>query len=187
MAPEPGPVAQQVHQHVEHLDVGTSPGSASRLPSPSGHASRSFDASARAPGAARSFLTEVLRSWGRERLTDDAVLVVSELTSNAVFHARSQVTVTVTARPGSIRLSVRDDDPTAPVLQAPGPTDAGGRGLLLVAALSARWGVDELPSGKVVWAELDDRAPEATVPDRGRPARADAATEGVCPPRPRGT
>jgi len=89
---------------------------------------------------------------------DDVALLVSELASNAVRHARSPFTVAVGCDASMVRVEVTDDSPAVPVPQAP-PVDAvTGRGLMIVQALARRWGVETTESGKVVWFEIDCRA-----------------------------
>jgi hypothetical protein len=107
-----------------------------------------------APRAARHFVADTLRQWGGpwsgDPLAVDAAIVVAELAANAVVHARSDFTVTVSRRPGAVRIAVRDDVPRAAPLQA-----APGHGLGLVNTLATRWGVQSpAAGGKLVWAEL---------------------------------
>ncbi|MFI1953509.1 helix-turn-helix domain-containing protein [Streptomyces xinghaiensis] len=100
-----------------------------------------------------------LAARGMEELTDDGALIVSELVSNAVRHARSHaIRVTVT-RPGPsrVRIGVVDKSTRLPELGEPRDEDEGGRGLPLVRALARDWGTDSLPWGKRVWAELCGR------------------------------
>jgi anti-sigma regulatory factor (Ser/Thr protein kinase) len=85
---------------------------------------------------------------------DDARLVVSELTTNAVVHAGSPFSVAVRHEGSAIRIAVHDSNPTLPVLRDGGPAAPSGRGLHLVRALTSAWGVDRSPDGKTVWAEL---------------------------------
>lgn len=103
---------------------------------------------------ARSHVRERLDAWGLSELVDDANLVVSELATNAVVHAHSSYTVAAVRQVGSVRLEVHDEG-GGTVRPAPGTPDGlGGRGLLLVSALSSAWGVREDADGKTVWAEL---------------------------------
>lgn len=104
-------------------------------------------------GRAREFVASSVTRLGLEVLGPDASLVVSELTSNAVIHARTPVEVRVRALDGGIRIEVRDGVEHGP---APADDDLAGRGLGLrvVAQLASRWGIDPMPDGKVVWAEL---------------------------------
>ncbi|MBH5337670.1 ATP-binding protein [Streptomyces pactum] len=92
----------------------------------------------------------------RTDLAEDGALIVSELVTNAVRHARRASLRVVIDRPGAtrLRIGVVDFSRARPVLGAPGPRDEDGRGLALVAELAAEWGTDALPWGKRVWAEL---------------------------------
>ena len=85
----------------------------------------------------------------------DAVLVASELATNAVLHARTDYEVTVDIDDERIRIAVSDDNPRD-VIQVPSSTLAtSGRGLGLVGRVSSHWGIDRVEdSGKVVWCEL---------------------------------
>lgn len=87
----------------------------------------------------------------------DAVLVLSELVTNAVLHAGGADRVAVECRGGSIRISVHDKT-TDPAEVADERRQAGGRGLRIVESLAERWGTDQLDAGKVVWAVLPCRA-----------------------------
>ena len=80
-------------------------------------------------------------------------LVVSELASNAVRHARTSFLLSILTEP-SLRVEVADGSSALPTPRQPGPWSEGGRGLLLVAACTQRWGVTPLGSGKAVWADL---------------------------------
>jgi hypothetical protein len=114
-----------------------------------------FRWSGRGPAQARHFVTDTLAAWGRADLIDDAALIVSELATNAVLHARTDFTVTLSRLPeGTIRLAVRDASMARPRPRRAGPLDGSGRGLGLVAAFATGWGAEFLPDGKVVWAEL---------------------------------
>jgi anti-sigma regulatory factor (Ser/Thr protein kinase) len=85
-----------------------------------------------------------------------AVLLVSELVTNAVRHAGSTLTVAVAIGRAAVRVEVRDRSPRLPALrESTGGDDEWGRGLVLVDALASRWGAERLPSGKRVWFELD--------------------------------
>lgn len=120
-------------------------------PSPA-PATRDFDGSPDSPRLARAFVAGVLAGWGETRLSGDAALVVSELATNAVLHARSAFSVAVEATPTSVRLSVRDRSAAPPAPRETVHELASGRGLALVSALADAWGVETAPEGKVVWA-----------------------------------
>jgi anti-sigma regulatory factor (Ser/Thr protein kinase) len=107
------------------------------------------------PAAARSFVTGILAAWDYPELVDDAAVIATELATNAVLHAGTEFTVTVSRRPeGTLRVSVRDASLEPPRPRRAPPLAGSGRGLGLVHALAAGWGTDILPDGKVVWAQL---------------------------------
>lgn len=106
--------------------------------------------------AARRFVAERLASLDASELFDTAVLLVSELVTNAVLHARSAVRLEVARNGGRLRISVTDDSPYEPVVRDSFDLEAGtGRGLMLVEALAADWGTDAADGGKTVWVELE--------------------------------
>lgn len=117
-----------------------------------------FAFSRHAPAAARHFAVGTLRRWHAADLADDAALVVTELAANAVVHARSGFTVTLSAHRDTLRISVRDARPLPlPPGDGSGPAlpPAPLHGLGAVDALAARWGVESLgEAGKTVWADL---------------------------------
>jgi hypothetical protein len=120
-----------------------------------------LDAATTSPRRARQFIVKTLDAWGRHALVDPAALLVSELVTNAVVHARTPVDVVVVRMDagdrGPVRVEVRDLSDTTP-RPAPLSLDSlSGRGLTLVAALASRWGVEPDAEGKRVWFELADR------------------------------
>lgn len=117
--------------------------------------SAQFAAEPGAPREARHFVAAALRRCGHdESLVDDAQLVVSELATNAVRHAGSPFSVTTRVGESSVRVSVHDASRVEPTLRDDGPLVPSGRGVRLVAALSAKWGFELTADGKTVWAEL---------------------------------
>lgn len=104
---------------------------------------------------ARRFTRDSLTHLGDDTLAA-VELMVSELTTNSIKHARSPFTLTISVTPGELRVEVQDHGPGAPVLVSPAPADPSGRGLQIVNTLSSRWGQDLTRSGKVVWFELED-------------------------------
>ncbi|GHF87054.1 ATP-binding protein [Streptomyces thermodiastaticus] len=98
----------------------------------------------------------VSRQWGlAPRLTEDAVLLVSELVGNAVRHTGARVFgLRLRRSRGRLRVEVRDPSRALPCLLPVCETDVNGRGLLLVSKLADRWGVDLLPRGKTTWFEM---------------------------------
>lgn len=107
--------------------------------------------------AARQLVSQALEVWHLAQLADSAVLIMTELVSNAVRHAKGKgMRVNVTRLTGQrVRVSVLDRDCTRPRVQDPDPGGEGGRGLFIVDAESVSWGVDLLPGGKRVWADLE--------------------------------
>lgn len=85
---------------------------------------------------------------------DDALLLTSELVTNAVLHGRSELCVEITSAGDSIRVAVLDENSRHPAVVSEDPDALDGRGLALVAAVATRWGVDDRPMGKSVWFEL---------------------------------
>jgi anti-sigma regulatory factor (Ser/Thr protein kinase) len=104
---------------------------------------------------AREFTRSCLSSAQATRETvDRAVLLVSELVTNAVVHAACDVRLRVT--PGSpVRVEVHDENPEPPQARGREPLEVGGFGLVIVESVASRWGVEPQPTGKVVWFELD--------------------------------
>ena len=101
--------------------------------------------------AARHFTVGLLARGSDRRLADDAAIVVTELAANAVLHARSGFTLTISRSATAIRIAVRDGRPLA---SRPGLDVRAGHGLSVVAQLARKWAVERRPDGKVVWAEL---------------------------------
>lgn len=118
--------------------------------------SHRFPAQSDAPRAARGFVAEALRQWGHSgTLLEDSQLVVSELATNAVVHARSAFSVVARREGSGVRLSVHDLSTAQPVLRCtPDVLAPSGRGLQLVAHITSEWGVETTSAGKAVWAEL---------------------------------
>lgn len=119
---------------------------------------RRLDASTSAPSQARAFVAEELQAelgaLYQQSLCDDALLLTSELVTNAVLHARTGVELSVVTGRHGIHVEVADDDPGVPRQRTADLDDLGGHGLALVAALAGDWGVRLAPPGKVVWFDL---------------------------------
>ncbi|MGW5398286.1 ATP-binding protein [Streptomyces sp. NPDC003952] len=110
-----------------------------------------------AVGKGRDFTRRALRDWewdGRES-AEDALLVVSELVTNAALHAHGCEELALTSGE-TLRIEVLDGVTEQPRPRAvPRPGVPGGHGLHLVRRLSDRWGCYPAGTGKVVWAEID--------------------------------
>jgi anti-sigma regulatory factor (Ser/Thr protein kinase) len=139
--------------HLHSVVIDNRSGSADQADDVSPEQVRVFPNSPRAPRAARRFVVETLQRWGRQELIDDAAIVTTELVANAVMHARSDAVVTVSSLGEGVRVAVRDFSRAVP-RPGPRPASVGGRGLVLVAALSSLWSTELVDGGKVVWSEL---------------------------------
>lgn len=114
-----------------------------------------LDADPQSVGRARRFCSSTLREWGAAAdLVSTCVLLVSELSTNAVLHARSGFTVSLT-RSGGLRVEVGDDDPRLPHLRDYRVDSTSGRGMRMVATLARDSGAEATGTGKTVWFELD--------------------------------
>jgi anti-sigma regulatory factor (Ser/Thr protein kinase) len=100
--------------------------------------------------AMREWLTDVPCP---DALAADALLVVSELTTNALIHAGSPATIVALFDDGRLRVEVHDEERAEPYLRDQ-PGCSGGWGLRVVAAVADGWGSVPTPSGKLVWAEI---------------------------------
>jgi hypothetical protein len=113
---------------------------------------------------ARLLVCAALNTWGIGELAETGTLIVSELVGNCVRHTNCRLLRVVVRRPSArlVRIGVVDKSLYClPELGGGDATREGGRGLLLVEALSSRWGYDLLgthhkrgPWGKETWAEL---------------------------------
>jgi hypothetical protein len=103
--------------------------------------------------AAQNFVGGNFARWGRGELTETAVLLTSEVVTNAIVHARTDLVVTATLDGNRARVAVRDEV-TPPDWRHPRTESEDGRGLLLVDALATSWGVLAYGRGKGVWFEL---------------------------------
>lgn len=124
-------------------------------------AAANFDPVGRSVATARSFVRDTLQGWGFADIIDDAVVLTSELVTNAVVHAGTSADVLCLRSDEGVRIEVADRYPEREIpLQATAvnmgsPDREGGRGLQLCAALAGRWGVEYSPTHKQVWFQLD--------------------------------
>ncbi|MFE9642949.1 SpoIIE family protein phosphatase [Streptomyces sp. NPDC006365] len=116
---------------------------------------------------ARRFTARTLRRWKVQEVADAVLLVVSELVTNALVHTQGEVRVDLMLRGDRVRVSVNDASPRAPAKPVIVDWEAtGGRGLVLVEAVSESFGTVPVAGGKQVWSEI-------AVPPR-EPAPADS-------------
>jgi GAF domain-containing protein/anti-sigma regulatory factor (Ser/Thr protein kinase) len=118
--------------------------------------------------AARRAVEEALSNGEQSSLLDEALLLVTELVTNAVIHAGTDIELTIETSVHGVRVEVVDRSPgSLPIVKgAPGETREGGRGIFLLDALAAEWGTRHFGHGKSVWFELGSRPepPERPVP-----------------------
>ena len=123
-------------------------------------------AHAESPARARQFVERTLVDRCPPGLMEAAALLASELVTNAVRHAHTDLTLSLETSRDGVRLEVHDDSPEMPELQRD-PSAGSGRGLLLVERIAQAWGTTPCPGGKTVWAELTPRATEAAFASNG--------------------
>lgn len=106
--------------------------------------------------AARQFVTEALVEGGATNVVEVAQLLVSELATNAVVHARTDFSVSVHLAAGHLYVELRDGDRTRPeVVEPRDMAEFGVAGLQVVTRLAGDWGSRVEDHGKVVWFSLD--------------------------------
>ena len=107
---------------------------------------------------ARDWLRAALEGWGSDTARDTAVLVLSEVVTKSVRHARgATIHIVVTWSEGLLHVRVRDESLQPPVRRL--ASVAGGWGLALLDQLAEHWGVDQhAEGGKTVWFVIDDAA-----------------------------
>ncbi|MEZ3181929.1 SpoIIE family protein phosphatase [Streptomyces pimonensis] len=124
-------------------------------------AAASFEPVGRSVASARSFVRDTLQGWGFGDIVDDAVVLTSELVTNAVVHAGTSADLLCLRSDDGVRIEVADRYPEREIplqgsaVSMGNPDREGGRGLQLCAALAGHWGVDYTPTHKTVWFRLD--------------------------------
>jgi serine/threonine-protein kinase RsbW len=113
-----------------------------------------FPAMSSSAAAARAWIRSQLMGSAEDSATEVVLLVLSELVTNAYRHGEGTITVSLQVDPGCVRLRVEDFGSVFEPPEPGGPLGETGRGLVLVQALSAAWGIDPGEDGKVVWAEI---------------------------------
>lgn len=104
---------------------------------------------------ARAFIRSTLTQALDDHSLDTVVLLSSELITNAVLHAKTAIQVRVVRRRDVVRIEVADESSALPERRMFDFSSASGRGLAIVEAAAARWGVERAPgTAKKVWFEV---------------------------------
>ena len=103
---------------------------------------------------ARRFTASTLHEWQLNGISETATLLVSELASNALLHAHSDIEVKLTGDYDELTIYVCDHSRRLPVVRHYSRESGTGRGLRLVESLSRGWGVEQRRDGKCVWFTL---------------------------------
>ena len=113
-------------------------------------------AHARSPAQARTFVRETLKDWGYMEVEPEVSLAVTELVTNALVHADSPSSLSLSDLEGSVRIVVHDNEPQLPHVVHAEDGDTHGRGLAMIDALATCWGVEMDERGKIVWLDISD-------------------------------
>jgi anti-sigma regulatory factor (Ser/Thr protein kinase) len=114
----------------------------------------SLPPAASSPRTAREQLRPHISGWGDDDRRDCVLVLLSELVTNAVLHARSEITVHLDLTDDRLRVQVDDSSRTPPVRRPTRDDVPGGRGLQLLDVMSEQWGVLTSGAGKTVWFEI---------------------------------
>ncbi|MFE0101118.1 ATP-binding protein [Streptomyces sp. NPDC059009] len=134
---------------------------------PSRHCTVELQALPSRIGQVRRIVSAQLRYWHLDPLIDHAALGVTELLTNVHRHAEPDkvCTVEIELLLDRLTISVHDHDPHLPVVRDAEPFATSGRGLAMVAAVSASWGVrPQGDAGKIVWFSLPAPSPAVALP-----------------------
>jgi anti-sigma regulatory factor (Ser/Thr protein kinase) len=115
---------------------------------------KSFPCTPASAGKARKFVRSRLAAAGLAELSDVAELLVSELVSNAILHAGTDLEVVVRVMPDRVSVEVHDLGSGSATRRHYSATSGTGRGLVLVDELAREWGTVVTATGKFVWFEL---------------------------------
>ncbi|MFB9535448.1 MULTISPECIES: SpoIIE family protein phosphatase [Streptomyces] len=160
--PDPRPTGSLPHQRREPVGhAAQHVENRSRSSVITARAAASFEPVGRSVASARSFVRDTLQGWGFADIVDDAVVLTSELVTNAVVHAGTSADLLCLRSDEGVRIEVADRYPEREIplqgaaINMGSPDREGGRGLQLCAALAGRWGVEYTPTHKTVWFQLD--------------------------------
>jgi anti-sigma regulatory factor (Ser/Thr protein kinase) len=103
---------------------------------------------------ARQLAREQLRVACSSVVLETVALLVTELVTNAILHARTPLTLVIETDTDRVRLRVEDSSRQQPQVRRYDTDAVTGRGLALVERLASAWGVETTATGKVVWCEI---------------------------------
>jgi anti-sigma regulatory factor (Ser/Thr protein kinase) len=104
---------------------------------------------------ARTFVSEMLEVWDCDDPDEVAILLTSEVVTNAVRHTTESIRLELSlGADGALVVETTDDHPARPFVKPTSTTREGGRGMLMVERLARRWGVRPAGGHKVVWFEV---------------------------------
>ncbi|MEO5710048.1 MAG: PAS domain S-box protein [Nocardioidaceae bacterium] len=116
---------------------------------------------------ARAHVRRLLGATGREDLLETAVLLTSEVVTNALLHAGTDIDVGAVLDDAGLRIEIGDGSPHLPSRRRYAATAGTGRGLLMLEALVDDWGVSQHRGGKTVWFRVS--GPDNDLPDLAAP------------------
>lgn len=122
-----------------------------------------------APRLARDFVAQACREWRAPGWDASGTLITSELVTNAVRHAGTDITLRLERTPAGLVIAVDDGSGGDPHIVPAEQRLGGGRGLAIVEQLAAEWGVSTRTGGKTVWARLAPAAAEDDGSEDGEP------------------
>ena len=123
----------------------------------------------------RVLAAEALRRQRQEQLVDEVSLLVSEVVTNSLLHAGSDIDLRVIVDERFVRVEVHDESLVIPAARRAAGDEMTGRGLGMVEVLASRWGVDRRTDGKVVWFEIGEVAPSRPATPAPRPPQDEPA------------
>lgn len=133
-----------------------------RMASASSDAFHVLPAVASSVGRARRMVAATVLAYGHKELVENATLLVSEVVTNSVLHAGTELRVRCMPSRDGIRVEVFDRSPLLPTARNYGSQAATGRGLTLVSAVAMSWGIELSDGGKTLWFELGGRSAVGT-------------------------
>ena len=103
---------------------------------------------------ARRFVLDTLQAWNCEHVADAVILLTSELVTNAILHAGTDIGIVVLGSDNTVRVEIDDHSPRLSAPHERGPGQLSGLRLTLVDVMSGSWGVEDGATGKTVWFEV---------------------------------